>query len=301
MKTSSSKRVSLAGKDARKAAAAPPASSPKTVLPQAGDAVEDDQYFSRAVGKAFYILNVLNQSEAPVALNEMAARTGLTKSSCFRLLHTLERLRHISQGADGRYCTVEKNRVSASTLVANALLRGPQHVARALNEEFGESVSIAVLFTNHIEVVQSYESSRVLRMSNTVGRILPPHASSLGKAITAFQPDPVCRKLLVSYGLQRYTAHTITDEAVLREEFEKIRKQGYAYEGEESTWDGCCFGAPIFDGDPGGNGPAVAAISISMPKSRVPFEEAQPHMVELLLLSARTLSQSLGAALLERA
>jgi DNA-binding IclR family transcriptional regulator len=32
-------------------------------------------------------------------------------------------------------------------------------------------------------------------MSQTVGRIIPPHASSLGKAITAFQPEAVQERL----------------------------------------------------------------------------------------------------------
>ncbi len=300
MITLPSKRALLPAKNAGKPAAGSPAPSRKPKPPAPTDN-EEDQYFSRAVSKAFYILQVLNLSEAPVALSEMASRAGPTKSSCFRLLHTLERLGHIAQGSDGRYTVEEKNWGLSSTRIAHALLQGPQNVARALNEESGESVSIAVLFTNHIEVVQSFESSRVLRMANTVGRILPPHASSLGKAITAFQPEPVSRKLLVSYGLQRYTAYTITDESALREEFEKIRRQGYAYEGEESTWDGCCFGAPIFADGSKRKGPVVAAISISMPKSRVPTEGAEhKRMVERLLLSAARISEHLRSALTDR-
>ncbi len=306
-RTPAAKRAPAAAKSAGEAPARSRATSKKTpdvaapVARQSPDETEEGQYFSRAVSKAFYILNFLNLSQEPVSLNEMAARAGLTKTSCFRLLHTLERLRYIAQGPDSRYSIAESNWGSPSAQIANALLRSSQPIARALSEACGESVSIAVLFTNHIEVVQSFESSRVLRMANTVGRILPPHASSLGKAIAAFQPEAVRRKLLVSYGLQRFTPNTITDESKLREEFKKIRKQEYAYEGEESTWDGCCFGAPIFVGHAGEQNPAVAAISVSMPKSRKP-SEGIPHeiLMEQLFTASWKLSQELRMVLLER-
>lgn len=54
---------------------------------------------------------------------------------------------------------------------------------------------LAVLFDNHIEVVAVIESPDLIKMSQTVGRIIPPHASSLGKALTAFQPEAVQERL----------------------------------------------------------------------------------------------------------
>jgi DNA-binding IclR family transcriptional regulator len=194
----------------------------------------------------------------------------------------------------------KRNWMSSSAQVAQAILQGPQDVARALNEEFRETVSISVLYTNHIEVVQTFESSRVLRMANTVGRILPPHASSMGKAITAFQTEAMCKQLLVSYGLQPITKYSITDEVVLRQELEKVRAQGYAYEGEESTPDGCCFGAPIMLDTGAGERHAVAAVSISMPKSRVPEGSEREHVVKRLREVADTIGKHLIVAMLER-
>ena len=67
----------------------------------------------------------------------------------------------------------------------------------ALNLELTETVSLAALFENRVEVVAVVESPHDIRMSNVVGHILPPNASSLGKVITAFQP-PVQRERLHS-------------------------------------------------------------------------------------------------------
>ena len=87
---------------------------------------------------------------------------------------------------------------------------------------------MAALFENHVEVVAVFESKQLMRMTNTPGRILPPNASSLGKAVTAFQPAGIGEKLVRSYGTHRFTANTITDEIELREEFARIREQGFA-------------------------------------------------------------------------
>jgi len=253
----------------------------------------EDPYFSRAVGKSFLMLNLLSLADEPLTLNQMTSQAELTKSSCFRLLHTLERLHLVARTVDGRYLLKEKSAGASAARITSALLQVEQQHLRSLNEEFGETVSVAVLFTNHIEVVQTLESPRVLRMANTVGRILAPHASSLGKAITAFQPEEISRKLLVSYGLQRFTANTITDERLLREEFERIREQGYASEAEESTPDGYCFGAPLFFQSGKAPGVAVAALSLSMPKSRLPEGEARSYMVQRLLTTASQVSAEL--------
>ncbi len=246
-------------------------------------------YFSRSVGKAFLILGVLSRTKNALTLMEIAQAAGLTKSSCFRLLFTLQSLGYILATTDGRFGIIADNWINFGTQITNALLGVAAPAVDRLNSEFQETISLAVLFSNHIEVVQVKESPQVIRMANTVGRILPPHASSLGKAITAFQSAEVSDNLLRSYGLTHFTASSITDEALVKQELEEIRKSGVAREAEESTPDGCCFGCPIFlEGDF-----AVAAISISMPKSRLPKASKSAHMCDTLKQESRTISQKL--------
>src|SRR5438309_446962 len=116
---------------------------------------------------------------------------------------------------------------------------------RTLCMEFRETISMACLFDNHLEVIQVAESPQIIRMGNTVGRIVPPHASSLGKSVTAFLDEETREKLLRSYGTNPFTPHTIVDPLALRREFDQIRADGYALDREESTEGGVCFGAPV--------------------------------------------------------
>lgn len=204
------------------------------------------------MGKAFEALDVLG--EGPIGLAGLSARLGVAKPSAFRLLHTLEALGRVAKDTEGRF-------------TRNRHLRIPREILRALADEFRETVSMAALVDNHSEVIAVVDSPHLMRMGNTVGRIVPPHASSLGKAITAFQTAPMRELLVRAYGLPGITEHTITGEIEVRREFEKIRRLGFAEDREESALGGICFAAPILNGEH-----AVAAISMSMPKERVGSE-----------------------------
>jgi IclR-like helix-turn-helix domain-containing protein len=55
-----------------------------------GGREREDKYFSKVIGKALDIVDILRSSAQPLSLNELTLRVELTKSSVFRILHTLE-------------------------------------------------------------------------------------------------------------------------------------------------------------------------------------------------------------------
>ncbi|MGB7267515.1 MAG: IclR family transcriptional regulator [Terracidiphilus sp.] len=250
----------------------------------------ESRYFSRAVGKAIQMLELLARSAAPMTLMELSKQTQLTKSSAFRLLQTLETLRYIRRDANGHYLPSHENSAVVSTQYVNALATAAREPMRRLNMEFGETVSLAVLLHNHIEVVHVVESANLIRMTNIAGRILPPHASSMGKVITSWQDAETRKRLLQSYGLARYNENTIIDEQTIEAEYEQIRARGYSTDAEESTLGGYCFGVAIFSAP----GKAEAAISLSMPKARMPADESrQQRIVGALQHVAEEISRKL--------
>jgi IclR family acetate operon transcriptional repressor len=162
----------------------------------------------------------------------------------------------------------------------------------SLSRELGETSTLAALFENRIEVIAVVESPHVIRMSNVVGHILPPNASSLGKAITAFQAQEHRERLLRSFGIYRFTKHTITDRKELTQEYENIRQQKYAIDREECAYDGICFCAPVF----GANGQVSAALSSSMPKTRLRDTAHEQEIIATVQATAEQLSADLKKA-----
>ena len=250
----------------------PPVAAPSR---KTGSRTRDDKYYSKVIGRALEILAILRKHEQPLGLAEIASHVGLAKSSVFRLLHTLEVSNYVERTAEGAYGLAADLRMWGDGRRVTELVDAALPHMRALSREFGETITLAMHFDNRIEVVATLDSPHLIRMANTVGRILPPHASSLGKAITANLPDDVVERLRRSYGNHRFTEHTITDEVALKQEYERIRNQGYSLDAEESVLEGCCFGAAVA----GPDGVVIAAISLSMPKMRLRDKAMQKQVI----------------------
>jgi IclR family acetate operon transcriptional repressor len=248
-----------------------------------------DKYFSKAIGKALDVIAILRASPQPLSLNELTLQVGLAKSSVFRMLYTLEAAGYVERDSAGRYTVGADLRELGPGRLRAALVHAATPALKDLSREFGETVSLAMRFENRIEVIATLESQRLIRMGNTIGRIIPPYASSLGKAITAFGPEDVRDRLVRSYGIHRFTDHTVTDEVALKHEFELVRSRGYSIDDEESVVGGLCFGVPILDA----RGDAVAAISISSPKMRMRDEALQSRLVAALRRAAETVRRAL--------
>lgn len=252
----------------------------------------DDKYFSKILGKAFDILRILRATPQPLSLNELTLRVGLAKSSVFRLLHTLEVSGYAARDVSGRYLASGVVRAWGREQLVEDLIDAAGPHMRALSREFGETVSLAVRFNNRVEVVSTIESPQLIRMGNIVGRILPPHASSLGKVIAAHASEEVRERLLRSYGVHRFTDHTITDEVALRKEYEHVRDRGYSIDAEESVLEGRCFGAPIFSS----TRDVIGALSVSVPKMRIQDKDAEQRLINAVRRAAQEIASDLAIA-----
>lgn len=251
-----------------------------------------DQYFSRALEKGLKALQLLSDAPEGLTLTDAASRLGLTKASAFRITRTLETLGYVVKGDDGRYVLAGGQRPQLPSRAIQGMLQYGAEPLRNLSLQLRETASMAALFENHIEVILVMESPQLIRMGNTAGRILPPHASSLGKVITAFQQREDCDRLLRSYGLSSFTEKTVTDELALRKEFDQIRTAGYAEDREESTPGGICFAAPILRPDR----TAIGATSLSMPKMRLESADHRKRIIEAVTKTAGRISAQIFKA-----
>lgn len=220
---------------------------------------------SRALAKGLELLEALGASGEPTPLRDLADAVGLGKASVFRLVQTLVSTGFASQEDDGRYSL---NCRWLPGAIHNWLARARSAALpemQRLNAELAETVTLAALIEDHIRVLETVESPQHIRMSNYRDRILPPNASSLGKAIASFQSADVQQRLLHVYGIYQQTPKTITEPAAIRAEFSRVREQGWAEEIEETVTGGCCFAAPIVVP----REPVRAAISTSLPVTRL--------------------------------
>ena len=237
---------------------------PKWALQNGDSANGDDAYYLRSIGRALEVLDCFD-GQTPLSLKEIGSRMRLPESTLFRVLRTLERHEYLQQDRDGTYQLSPR-------LIFGWLVKAADHVREIARPEmerlvngFNETASLAFLFDDRIHVLDCMESFHEIRMTNKIGRVLPPHCSAMGKAITAFQTRALADRMLEVYGLNPRTEFTITDRQKLFAEFEEIRTNGVACDREESIRGGICFAAVVRATDK----PVVAAVSLSTPATRM--------------------------------
>jgi DNA-binding IclR family transcriptional regulator len=213
---------------------------------------------------------------------------GLPESSVFRILSTLESRGYLLRTADGAYRLAPKLVLGLIHQRAERVRELARPFLKALNSSLNETASLAFLFEDHMQLIDTIETFHDIRITNTLGRVLSPHCSSLGKAITAFHSKELIDRWLRISGLFPRTERTIVDRSAVLADLENVRKKGYAVDREESVIGGICFGAPIFDE----RKQAVAAISVSTPVIRMSKEKEQ-ETIRAVLGAARQASEAI--------
>lgn len=223
-----------------------------------------------------------------MSLTELAGFVSLGKPSALRLLRTLETLGYVSRDESKNYQLEVGAFVAGTQENLSMLRRVAGRFCRDLRSKSGETATLACLFGDYVRVVDVFESPQNIRMSNYVGRILQPFASSLGKAIAAFQDETLTQTLLDVYGVFRLTRHTLVDQLAIQNDYAAIRERGYSEDNEETVEGGYCVGAPIYSPEKS----VIAAVSISSPKFRV-----SPKLVEELPTMVREAASGIAAEL----
>ena len=249
--------------------------------------VAGDQYQLKAITRALDVLECFGDEQTSLNLKDVAQRVNSPESSLFRILLTLKSQGYLLQNEDGSYRLPDKLLYGR---VYERAERFRQHVRPYLQDlvaRFDETASVAYRFNDQVRALDSVETFQEIRMTNRPGRVLPPHCSSLGKAIVAFQEPALIDRMLEIYGLYRRTEFTIVDRRALAEEYARIRACGYAFDRQETILGGICISAPIRDADDH----VVAAISISTPVIRMTAEREKAITEGLIETAARALRE----------
>ncbi len=121
------------------------------------------------------------------------------------------------------------------------------------------------------------------------GMRVPLQTTALGKSIMAHRPRAEVEAILDRHGMPEVTESTITDREELFAALEEIRERGYAIDDEERVMGMRCVAAPIVDEE----GRAIAAVSVSAPKSRMQNEQFTDEVPERILRSANVIEVNL--------
>ncbi|WP_214408445.1 IclR family transcriptional regulator [Sphaerisporangium fuscum] len=199
--------------------------------------------------KGITLLSFLGSALQPVGLAELSRRTGLPKTTAYRLLGVLCR-RGFARRVGLDYVLGEE--LSALTGAAPRMPPGARRVilphALRLYELTHHTVNLAVAHGLEVAYVERlYGQGRVASPSDDVDRA-PLHCTATGKVLLAH--DRELEAAFRSRGTpRRLTRHTLVTPAALDRELALVRRQGVAHSREEFAEGLVCAAAPVFAAD----------------------------------------------------
>lgn len=217
-----------------------------------------------AIDRGADLLVRVLESEEPVAVTELATAAGLPKSTASRLLSALERRGLVEQ--DGERGRLRPGpailRVAERGMLERNVVEIARPVLASLSELSGETINLGVPAAGGVEHLLQADGRHFLGTGQWVGRTVDFHCSANGKVFLAFG------RALAPAGATALTRHapgTITDPAVLRDELQRVREDGYAVAVDELETGLAAVAAPVR----GASGEVVAALSITGPTVRM--------------------------------
>ena len=251
----------------------------------------------QTVYKAGQVLNLFSVERSEWGVSEVSQALELPKSSTSELMSALAEQGLLRRTGSRRYKLGWRIMAMSQILLQTTEFRTEARRAmEGLVARFGETMHLAALERGQVIYVDKMQGTRAVQVAITaVGHKFWAHAAGVGKVLLAHRPWEEVVEILEREGVPPLTPNTITAPERFREELERARAQGFAYDNEEALVELCCVAAPIRDH----SGEVVAAMSFSVPEYR--FWSSEERYRSALLCAVGEVSRNLGFAGNQRA
>jgi len=244
----------------------------------------------QSVARASRMLLAIANSREGLTATQLATDFGLTLSTAYHLLSTLEDEGLLAKSSDKRYLL---GRAAVDIANSPGLRAGidPQHRVglRHLAEATSETAYLTGWFRGEIQILATVEGSQAVRVAGLqVGYSGSVHARASSKLLLAYAEDELRAAAIDECDFAPYTTRTLTDRGRLEEELQTIRQAGLAFDRGEYREGVRSASIPLHR-----DGTVVAALAVSAPAER--FERAEPALIDALRSSAAIAQSHLKA------
>jgi len=225
----------------------------------------------------------------PPGVTKLAALTGSDKSQVSRSLKILAEDGLVDRDPEtlgyrlGWRLLAMAGRSSRANLVAAAA-----PLLKRLVRETGERAHLSVLRGTAVLTVLSEGSEHAVQALGWVGRSVPLHSTSSGRALLFDHTEEELAQLLQGFPFAGGAAKAPRSARLLHERVEAARTRGFALVDEEFEAGLVAVAAPVRDF----RGQVVAALNVSAPKFR--FANELPRAGKRVQAAAAELSATLG-------
>ena len=237
-----------------------------------------DSNKSSTVLRSFHVLEHVAKCHTPPTASQLSNQIGMDRITCYRMLRTIEEAGYlICDPVNKTYRLSRKILFLAQSVLAHEEDRERiDSILKAIASRTGETCHYSVMEGMETILTQRSKGNQLVAVDFQIGTRCELHATSIGKAILANQPDAFIADYLGNK-LIGYTERTFTDPHLLRDELERIKERGAAFDMEELSEGMNCVAVPVHNLD----GSVTGGISISGPITR--FTSAQLKVLAAII------------------
>src|SRR5215472_11696060 len=211
------------------------------------DEKEADSEYLSTLERGLSVLRAFGRDNPQMTLSEVAEVTGLSPAAARRCLNTLVKLNYVARHQRQFLLRPEVMSFASAYLDSMSLGELVRPHLQAVRDETGDSSSLAVLSGYDILYLVHVSTNRMVRLAAGIGTRYPAYATSMGRAILAFEADEIRNEYLKGCAFTQFTEHTITSVAKLKRALDQARKDGYAAIQDELDYGLVSLSVPILD------------------------------------------------------
>jgi IclR family pca regulon transcriptional regulator len=254
-------------------------------FPYADILAQQDPELIAGFAKGLAVIEVFDEDSKKLTISQVAERVGLERATARRCLLTLVKLGYAEY--DGKFFSLTPRmlRLGYAYLSSTPFIGIVQPFLEELSAKTRGSCAAAKLDgTEIVYIARAIIPSPFLTINRNVGGRLPAFSASLGRVIIASWPEEQARALFKSTNRLKLTAKTINAIPDLMQELEKIRRDGYSINDEETAIGLRSIAVPVIDG----TGKVVAGLNVGVRSSRASVDMmVKDFLPELLNVQAR--------------
>ncbi len=244
-----------------------------------------------SVTKALTILEVLANETDGLSLNDLSIKTGMNKTTIYRLLTSLLERNFVEQDTPTSkyYLGTRILSLASSFFRENDIRSVVQRQVAGVFFGIPHHIFLGKLINRKLTVIDCHRGGTGVASAIQIGASIPFHCTAMGKVFLVYSPDKFILNTLSQSNLAAYTERTITSFAKLKEHLKLISIQCFATDHGEYEEAIGSVAVPIFDYSRN----IVASLGICFPLASLSEREEADITLNMLDLSQK-ISAKLG-------
>lgn len=252
-----------------------------------------ERNFVSSLGRGLSILEAFDPANPKMGITDLARKTGLSKSTVFRLVHTLRTLGYIIPVEEENKYTLGPKVLALGFAVLSSLeLRElAQPYLMELSRNVKETVNLAVLDGWRLIYIERIKTHQIVNINLHVGSRLELYNTAMGRILAAFQSEDWLSSYL-HYLKQLPEAEEYWKDKgeKLSKILEEVRNNNFAINNEELTPGLRSVAAPVRNRE----GHVVGAVNIAVSSSLYSLPRLKQDLISPLRKTTQAISAALG-------